>query len=118
MDIGPREATNLVRVVVFDLTKQIAKIAADNAPEDEGRLKAGIKPKRERGRKHFLAASVRASPFYWRFFEYGQGPDHVEHAFGLKALQAIRPDIDDMYLKTFARKFEERLARQRKRKGG
>ena len=26
MDIGPREATNLVRVVVFDLTKQIRNL--------------------------------------------------------------------------------------------
>ena len=117
MDIGPKEATNLIRVVVFDLTKQIAKLASDNAPEDRGALKAGIKPKRERGKRHFLAASVRAAPFYWRFLEYGQGPDHVEYAFGLKALQAIRPDIDQTYLQTFARKFEERLARQRKRKG-
>ncbi|MGL4296698.1 MAG: HK97 gp10 family phage protein [Aestuariivirga sp.] len=113
-DIGPKEATNLMRVVVFDMAKQIATDAAARAPSDEGDLKAGIGAKRERGKRHFLAASVRGSPFYWRYLEYGQGPDGVEHAFFLKTLQALRPDIDRIYLETFVRKLEQRLARQRK----
>lgn len=114
IELGPKEATNLMRTVVFDLAKQLAQSASDFAPSDSGDLKSGIHPKRERGKRDFLAASVRASPFYWRFLEYGDGPDGVEHAFNLKALMALRPDIDRVYLETFARKLEQRLARKRK----
>lgn len=117
LDLGPREAKNLMRTVVFDMAKQIAVDAADRAPSDQGDLKAGIKPKRERGAPNLLAATVRASPFYWRYLEYGQGPDGVEHAFFLKTLQALRPDIDAIYLETFVRKWTALMARKAKRKG-
>jgi hypothetical protein len=114
MDLGPKEATNLIRTVVFDMAKQLAEDGANNSPSDEGDLRSGIKPKRERGKKHYLAASVRAAPFYWRFLEYGQGPDGVEHAMFLKALQKLRPEVDRVYLETFVRKLEARMARKRK----
>ena len=114
IDLGPKEATNLMRTVVADIAKQLATDGKTNAPADEGDLKAGIGFKRDRGRKHFLAASVRAAPFYWRFLEYGQGPDGVEHAMFLKALQKLRPDVDAVYLETFVRKLEARMARKRK----
>ena len=113
LDLGPKEATNLMRTVVTDIAKQLATDGKANAPSDEGDLRAGIGFKRDRGRKHFLAASVRASPFYWRFLEYGQGPDGVEHAMFLKALQKLRPEVDTVYLETFVRKLESRLARKR-----
>lgn len=113
-ELGPREATNLMRSVVFDIAKQLATDGAAGAPSDEGDLKAGIKPKRERGQKHLLAATVRAAPFYWRYLEYGQGPDGVEHAFFLKALQALRPEIDRIYLETFVRKLTALMARKAK----
>lgn len=114
MDLGPKEATNLMRTVVADIAKQLADDGRAGAPADEGELRAGIGSKRDRGRKHFLAASVRAAPFYWRFLEYGQGPDGVEHAMFLKALQKLRPDVDAVYLETFVRKLEARMARKRK----
>lgn len=114
MDLGPKEATNLMRTVVADIAKQLATDGKAAAPTDDGDLKAGIGFKRDRGQKHFLAASVRASPFYWRYLEYGQGPDGVEHAMFLKALQKLRPDVDRIYLETFVRKLESRMARKRK----
>lgn len=114
LELGPREATNLMRTVVADIAKQLATDGKANAPADEGELRAGIGFKRERGRRHFLAASVRAAPFYWRFLEYGQGPDGVEHAMFLKALQKMRPEMDAVYLETFVRKLEARMARKRK----
>lgn len=113
LDLGPKESTNLMRTVVADIAKQLAADGKANAPSDEGELKAGIGFKRDRGRRHFLAASVRALPFYWRFLEYGQGPDGVEHAMFLKALQKLRPEVDTVYLETFVRKLESRLARKR-----
>jgi hypothetical protein len=113
LDLGPKESTNLMRTVIADIAKQLATDGKANAPAEEGALKAGIGFKRDRGRRHFLAASVRASPFYWRFLEYGQGPDGVEHAMFLKALQKLRPEVDTVYLETFVRKLESRLARKR-----
>ena len=117
IDLGPKEAKNLMRGVVFDIAKGLAKAATDRAPSDDGDLKAGIKPKRERGAPNLLAATVRAQPFYWRYLEYGQGPDGVEHAFFLKSLQELRPEMDRAYLETFVRKWTALMARKAKRKG-
>jgi HK97 gp10 family phage protein len=118
--IAPREAKNLMRATVQDLAAQVAKSAKANAPADEGDLKAGIKAKRQRGSRDIVASAVGVygTAWYWRFLEYGQGPDGVEHAFFLKALQAIRPDIDRVYLEAFVGKLEARLARLAKRSGG
>ena len=117
IDLGPKEATNLMRTVVVDIAKQVAQDAADRAPAEKGDLKDGISAKRERGQRNKLAATVRAAPFYWRYLEYGQGPDGVEHAFMLKSLQALRPEMDRIYLETFVRKWTALMARKAKRKG-
>ena len=86
-------------------------------PKDQGDLASGIKAKRERSPRDRADATVRAAPFYWRFLEYGDGPDGVEHAFFLKALQSMRPEMDLVYLEAFARKLAARMARERKRSG-
>lgn len=115
-EIAPREARNLLRTTVQDIATQLAKSGSANAPDgDTGKLKKGIKAKRERGTKEGVESTVRATPFYWRYLEYGQGPDGVEHAFFLKALEEMRPNMDRVYLEAFVRKLEARLARERKR---
>ena len=116
-EIAPREAKNLMRVTVHDIASQIAKAAAQKAPSDEGDLKKGIKTKREPGSKDSVESKVRARPFYWSYLEYGQGPDGVEHAFFLKTLEELRPNLDRVYLEAFVKKLEARLARERKRAG-
>lgn len=113
-EIAPREAKNLMRATVQDIASQLAKSGKANAPKDDGDLKKGIKAKRERGTKTSVESTVRSAAFYWRFLEYGQGPDGVEHAFMLKALEEMRPNMDRVYLETFVKKLEARLARQRK----
>lgn len=113
--IAPKEAKNLMRATVQDIARQLAKDAKKNAPKDEGDLRKGIKPKRERGDRRTVKSTVRAAPFYWRFLEYGSGPDGVEHAFIMKAVQAMRPNMDRVYLEAFVKKLEARLARERKR---
>lgn len=117
--IAPKEAQNLLRATLFEMAKQVAKEASNNAPVDDGDLKGSIKARRERGKKNVLMASVRVlrKAFYWRFLEYGQGPDGVEHAFFLKALQNIEPEIERIYLQTFAKKLVARLARLSKKAG-
>lgn len=121
MRIAPREAKNLMRATVFDVTKTVADTARENAPSDGAplTLKPAIQPKRERGSRDRIEATVRvaSSAYFWRFLEYGQGPDNVEHAFFLKAIQALRPHMDYVYLEAFTRKLEARLARERKRLG-
>lgn len=116
--IAPREAKNLMRATTADLAKGIAQDAKAGAPRDEGDLKKGIGHKRARGDRETVKAQVLANrnggSFYWRFLEYGDGPDGVEHAFFLKALEKARTDMNARYLKVFVDKLEKRLVRLRK----
>lgn len=116
-DVGPREGRNLMRATVYDIAKQLATGASDRVPKDSGDLAAGIKARRERSPRDRADATVRAAPFYWRFLEYGDGPDGVEHAFFLGSLQEMRPQMDRVYLEAFAKKLAARMARERKRSG-
>lgn len=118
--VAPREAKNLLRATVLDIAKQLAAEAKGSMPEDSGDMIAGTKAKRDRGTRDSIEASVVVGKdaFYWRFLEYGQGPDGLEYAFFLKALQAMRPDMERVYLEAFGRKLAARLARERKRRGG
>ena len=121
--IAPREAANLMRATVYDITKTAAAKMVDFTPDDPatgaGDLKSSIKPKRERGSRGRIEASVVVTNmrrnFFWRFLEYGDGPDHVEHAMALKALMAMRPDIDRIYADAFVKKLIARLRRERRR---
>lgn len=120
-DIGPREAKNLMRNTVHDIAIQLAKDAKERAPDDPETsapdLRSGIKARRDRasGRGE-VSSTVRVyEAYYWRFLEYGTGPDGVEHAFFLKAVEAMRPEMDRVYLEAFVKKLAARLARERKR---
>ena len=120
--IAPAEAKNLMRAVVFDISKTAAKIAKDNTPDDPkssgGDLKSSIKPKRERGTRNRIESSVVVTNirrnFFWRFLEYGQGPDEVEHAMFLKTIEEMRPGMSQIYRDAFVKKLLARLARARK----
>ena len=117
--IAPNEAKNLMRATVAQIAKDFATEGADRAPKDQGVLAGAVKSKRERGTRNTIAATVRVAPqaFYWRFLEYGQGPDGVEHAMFLQTLQALRPDLERRYLEIFVTKLLARLARKNKAKG-
>jgi hypothetical protein len=118
-EISPNEARNLMRATITDLAKDVAKLATDNAPAETGTLKGAIAHKRERGKRNLLASSagVGSAAFYWRFPEYGQGPDGVEHAYFMRAVRTIEPQLESRYLTIFGQKLESRLARLRKKKG-
>lgn len=117
-EIAPREAINLMRATTADLAKGIAQDAKSNAPVDEGNVAAGIKHKRARGGKNTVKAEVVANAngtsFYWRFREYGQGPDGREDAFFLRALMKANAEIGQRYLAAFTDKLVKRLARKAK----
>jgi HK97 gp10 family phage protein len=113
-EIAPNEAKNLLRATTADLAKEMAKRAKTNAPVDGGALVAAIGSKRARGDRNTVAAEAtvnRDAAYYWRFLEYGQGPDGVEHAYWLRAFQSIKPEIDGMYMTIFGKKLEARLGR-------
>lgn len=115
--IAPREAKNLMRATVQDMASQLAKDAKAHAPTESGDLKKSIKAKRERGAWDVVHSTVRAGgggAFYWRFLEYGDGPDEVEHAFFLKALQRMKVNIDQVYIAAFVKKLQARLKRLNK----
>lgn len=122
-DLAPREAANLMKATVYDIAKTAAAEAVKNTPDDPstgaGDLKSSIKPKRDRGTRTTVEASVRVNNpkrnFFWHFLEYGDGPDGVEHAMFLKALEAMRPDMDRIYAEAFVKKLVARLNRARKK---
>jgi HK97 gp10 family phage protein len=118
MMIAPREAKNLMRTTVHDMAGQLRKDAQARAPKDDGDLRKAIRHKRARGTRDRVQSDVvvERKAFYWRFLEYGQGPDGVEHAFFLKALQSLRGNIEAIYLRSFVKKLEARLARERRRR--
>jgi hypothetical protein len=118
-EIAPREARNILKSTVHDIASQLGKSGKANSPKGDGKLRKGIKAKRERGSKTGVESTVRvAGAFYWRYLEYGQGPDGVEHAMFLKALEAMRPDLDRVYLEAFVKKLEARMVRLRKKAAG
>jgi HK97 gp10 family phage protein len=116
-ELGPREAKNLMRVTVTAMAQDFAKDAEPRMPVESGDLAGNIFHKRERGTRNTLAASVRVASkaFYWRFLEYGQGPDKVEHAMFLQTLQALRPDLNARYLEVFTTKLIAAMKRKAKK---
>lgn len=117
-DFAPKDARNLIRATVQDIATQLAKSATEFAPSDTGALKSGIKAKRDKPTRNTVSSSVRVfGAYYWRFLEYGDGPDNVEHAFFLKALQEMRPEMDRVYMEAFAKKLAARIKREMKRAG-
>lgn len=115
--IAPRQAKNIMRATVHGIAGDIRKEARADAPSDEGDLKKAIKAKRERAIRGYLRSTVRVDPsaYYWRFLEYGQGPDGVEHAFFMKAVESFRADATRIFVEQFGKKWEAALARAAKR---
>ena len=117
--LAPREGINIMRATVHDIALQLAKSGKDKAPDDPSTsapdLKSSIKAKRTRGDRQRVGSDVvvAKAAFYWKFLEYGDGPDGVEHAMFLKALQEMRPEMDRVYLEAFAKKLIARLKRAR-----
>lgn len=120
--ITPNEAKNLLRATTYDIAKQAAVIAKTYTPDDPssgiGDLKSSIRANREKGSRSRVEASVKVTNirrnFFWRFLEYGDGPDNVEHAMFGKTLETMRPQITAIYLRAFGDKLGKRLARLRK----
>lgn len=115
--IAPRQAVNIMRSTVHSIAGGIRDDAKKKMPRDEGTMIKGTKAKRERTRNGLALSTVRVDPsaYYWRFLEYGDGPDGIDHAFFAKAMALYRQDQDRIFVNEFGKKFEAALARARKR---
>lgn len=109
-ELMPKEARLLTRQTTTDVAKEIAARAKDLMPVDTGRMERGTYGKPERDKNGSGAATVRVKgAFYWKFLERGDGPDGIEHAFFLRAKEAVLKDIDSLVVAKFTRQLAERL---------
>lgn len=115
-EIAPNQAQNIMRATIHGVAGQIRDDAKDRMPLDEGDMIAGTKAKREKVRYGFASSTVRvAGAFYWRFVEYGQGPDGWAQSMFGKAVDNYRARQNQIMLQEFGKKFEAALMRARKR---
>lgn len=122
-EAAPKEARALARNTVQQVASDIAKDAREMAPRDDGILQRGITSRRKNAHGGDSFESVvyvrrdkgSVDPYYWRFIEYGQGPDGVEHAMFLKALNKYKADGQQRHLDAFAKVLERRIKRAIKR---
>lgn len=115
--VSPRVGYNLMRATITGIAGEIRKDARRFAPKEDGTLRRAIKSKRERNARAYLWSTVRVDPsaFYWRFLEYGQGPDGVEHAYFLRAVEKFRLEADRYFIEQFGKKWEAALKRAAKK---
>lgn len=111
-DIMPKEARVLSRQTVKDVATEIADEAKRIMPVDEGAMRAGTRAQQERDKDGQGRASVRVrGAFYWRFLEYGDGPDGIEHAMFMRAKEKVMSQIDTIATQKFVRRLASRLAK-------
>lgn len=117
--IAPREARNIMRATVHGVAGEIRDDAKKNmlAHEDTGTMRRSTKARRERGAPGKVSSTVRVAPaaFYWRFEEYGDGPDGLAKDNFMKAVAAFRANMNAYFVRNFGVKFEAALARARRR---
>lgn len=117
--VAPKQAKNIMRATVHGVAGQIRNDAKKAMPVDDGDMKRATKAKRRRGSFGVIRSDVvvQRSAFYWRFLEYGQGPDGKEHAFFMKAVEKFRRDMHRIFIEQFGKKWEAALKRAAKRNG-
>jgi HK97 gp10 family phage protein len=91
------------RKMVRGVADAVAAEAKTLAPVDTGLLRRSIVARSERDVAGGAVASVKVKPdaYYWRFLEYGDGPDGVEHAFFMRARKKVFADLDRVVVASF-----------------
>lgn len=117
--IAPREAIKIMRTTVHGLAGRVRDESRLRSPVDDGVLVKAIRTKRRRARRGLIKSDVVVSKaaFYWRFLEYGQGPDGVEYAMFMRSIEKMRPDLTRYFVEEFGKKWEAALARAAKANG-
>jgi len=106
----PRQAEELSADLFKGVAKAIAEDAATRAPVQSGNLRGSIKSRKEGDTAEvYVQRGGKGDAYYWRFLEYGQGPDGVEHAFFLRAREAVL--ADGRFIDKFRKKLTTALKR-------
>lgn len=120
--LAPREAKNIMRATVNGIAGEIRDDAKRNYPDGyyaTGKAVKATKAKRRRGKFGLIRSDVivEKQAFYWRFLEYGQGPDHTEWAMFGKAVEAMRRELPTILRRQFGKKWEAAMKRAAKKNG-
>jgi HK97 gp10 family phage protein len=111
-DIMPREARLLTRQTTKDVAEAIVDASTPLMPVDSGDMRSGTRARQERDKDGEGRASVRVRrAFYWRFLEYGDGPDGIEHAFFMRGKERVMSNIDSIATQKFVKRLAARLAK-------
>lgn len=111
-DVMPKEAKVLTRQTTKDVAEAIADEAKRIMPVDHGDMRSGTRARQERDKDGQGRASVRVKgAFYWRFLEYGDGPDGIEHAMFARSKEKIMHKIDTIATRAFVQRLAARLRR-------
>jgi hypothetical protein len=109
-DVAPKEARKMIGDTVNDVAKQVAKAAQGRMPVDTGAMRKGVKVYREKMNGTAITSTIRVvGAYYWRFLEYGDGPDGVEHGFFFRSREEVVSELDRVFLDKFARRLVARL---------
>ena len=96
---GKKHSRKMVRGVADAIVAEAKPLA----PVDTGLLRKSIVARSERDIANgaVAAVKVKADAYYWRFLEYGSGPDGIEHAFFMRARKKVFADIDRVVVASF-----------------
>lgn len=112
LDLMPAEADKLTRQTAADLARDIAADAKKRMPAKTGRMRSGTVGVKESARAGMMASvRVGGGAYYWRFLEYGQGPDGVEYAMFLKAKEHVMADFEGRVVADFKRRLAAAMRR-------
>lgn len=120
--VAPRQAKNIMRATINGVAGEIRDDARRFYPDGyyaTGRAIKATKSKRRRGAVGQIRSDVivEKSAFYWRFLEYGQGPDHAEWAMFAKAVEKMRGELGNILRRQFGKKWEAAMKRAAKANG-
>lgn len=111
-ELMPREAKALTRQTTKDVAEAIVDASTPLMPVDSGDMRSGTRARQERDKDGEGRASVRVrGAFYWRFLEYGDGPDGIEHAFFMRGKEKVMSNIDAIATQKFVKRLAARLAK-------
>ena len=106
--IAPVEAKRLMRLTARDVAQAFADEAKSGVPVRTGKLQKSIRATIDRDTFAGVSASVRGA-YYGRILDAGDGPDHVEYGFYLRAREKVQADLTAMVIDKFARRLVARL---------
>lgn len=98
---GKKHSRKMVRGVADAIVAEAKPLV----PVDTGLLRRSIVARSDRDIAGGAVASVsvKSAAYYWRFLEYGDGPDGIEHAFFMRARAKVFADLDRVVMASFLR---------------